>query len=219
MNSSQENYLKTIYSLSEKNDSEYVNTSSIADKLNMKSASVTEMLKKLETKKLIDYKKYKGAKLSELGNSAALNIIRKHRLWEVFLLKKLQFKWDEVHDIAEQLEHIQSKELTDRLDDFLENPRFDPHGDPIPDKEGIITDNRNTCLLSEMAIREVGIMTGVQDSSSIFLKYLERTNIILGQKVEIIDKLDFDGSIILKAGEKEVSVSALAAQNIIIRTN
>jgi len=219
MNTSQENYLKAIYSLSEKSDSEYVNTSAIADKLEMKSASVTEMLKKFEVKELVEYKKYKGAKLSKKGSQAALNIIRKHRLWEVFLLKKLHFKWDEVHEIAEQLEHIQSRELSDRLDDFLENPRFDPHGDPIPDKHGVITDNRNTSLLSEMAIREIGTMTGVQDSSSIFLKYLERINITLGQRIEVLDKMDFDGSMILITGKKEVSVSAQAAQNIIIRTN
>ena len=219
MNTSQENYLKAIYSLSEKSDSEFVNTSSIAHKLEMKPASVTEMLKKFEAKKLVEYKKYKGAKLSKKGSQASLNIIRKHRLWEVFLLKKLHFKWDEVHEIAEQLEHIQSRELTDRLDDFLENPRFDPHGDPIPDKHGVITDNRNTSLLSEMEVKETGIMTGVQDSSSIFLKYLERINITLGQRMEVLDKMDFDGSMILIAGEKEVSISAQAAQNIIIRIN
>lgn len=219
MNTSQENYIKAIYSLSEKSDTEYVNTSSIAEKLEMKSASVTEMLKKFESKKLIEYKKYKGAKLTKKGASVALQIVRKHRLWEVFLVKKLNFKWDEVHDIAEQLEHIKSNELTDRLDDFLENPKFDPHGDPIPDKSGIITDNRNTLLLSEMAIRQTGVMTGVDDSSSMFLKYLERTNITLGQKIEVKDRLEFDNSLIILAGEKEVTISAQAANNIIIKFN
>ncbi len=219
MNTSQENYIKAIYSLSEKSDSEYVNTSSIAEKLEMKSASVTEMLKKFESKKLIEYKKYKGAKLTKKGTSVALEIVRKHRLWEVFLVKKLNFKWDEVHDIAEQLEHIKSNELTDRLDDFLENPKFDPHGDPIPDKSGVITDNRNTLLLSEMAIRQAGVMTGVDDSSSMFLKYLERTYITLGQKIEVKDRLEFDNSLIILAGDKEVTVSAQAANNIIIKIN
>ncbi len=217
MNTSQENYIKTIYTLSEKSEAEYVNTSSIASKLDMKAASVTEMLKKFESKKLIDYKKYKGAKLTEKGNEVALNLIRKHRLWEVFLLEKLNFKWDEVHDIAEQLEHIQSKELTDRLDDFLENPNFDPHGDPIPDRNGVITDNRKTSFLSEMTVRENGIMTGVQDSSSIFLKYLERLNIVLGQEIEVIEKLEFDGSFVIKVAGKETSISAQAAKNIILR--
>lgn len=217
MNTSQENYIKTIFTLSEKSNADYVNTSSIADKMDMKAASVTEMLKKFESKKLIDYKKYKGAKLTKKGNDIALNLIRKHRLWEVFLLEKLHFKWDEVHDIAEQLEHIQSKELTDRLDDFLENPNFDPHGDPIPDRNGIITDDRKTSFLFELAIREHGIMTGVLDSSSVFLKYLERIDITLGQRIEIVDKFEFDGSFVIRVNGKETSISSQAAKNIILK--
>jgi len=148
MNTSQENYIKTIYSIAEKSDAEYVNTNSIAEKLEMKASSVTEMLKKFESAEIVNYKKYKGVKLTKKGTSMALNLIRKHRLWEVFLLEKLDFKWDEVHDIAEQLEHIKSKELTDRLDAFLEHPKFDPHGDPIPNADGEITTKDTSVALS-----------------------------------------------------------------------
>lgn len=217
MNTSQENYIKTIYSIAEKSDMDYVNTNSIAEKLDMKASSVTEMLKKFESAEIVDYKKYKGVKLTSKGTTLALNLIRKHRLWEVFLLEKLDFKWDEVHDIAEQLEHIQSKELTDRLDAFLDHPKFDPHGDPIPDKHGNIEDNRPSALLNEFAIRESGIMIGVVDSSSVFLKYLERVHITLGQEVQVLDKLEFDGSLVLSVSGSEVSVSAQAAKNIILK--
>ncbi|MFK7756186.1 MAG: metal-dependent transcriptional regulator [Flavobacteriales bacterium] len=217
MNTSQENYIKTIYSIAEKSDMEYVNTNAIAEKLDMKASSVTEMLKKFESAGIANYKKYKGVKLTKKGTSMALNLIRKHRLWEVFLLEKLDFKWDEVHDIAEQLEHIQSKELTDRLDAFLEHPKFDPHGDPIPDRDGNIEDNRPSALLSEFAERESGIMIGVVDSSSVFLKYLERIHITLDQELTVIEKLEFDGSLVLSVGGNETSISAQAAKNIILK--
>ncbi len=217
MNTSQENYIKTIYSIAEKSDAEYVNTNSIAEKLEMKASSVTEMLKKFESAEIVNYKKYKGVKLTKKGTSMALNLIRKHRLWEVFLLEKLDFKWDEVHDIAEQLEHIKSKELTDRLDAFLEHPKFDPHGDPIPDEHGVIKDNRPSALLSELSVRESGIMIGVVDSSSVFLKYLERIDMTLGQEISVKEKLEFDGSIVLNVKGKEISVSAQAAKNIILK--
>jgi len=175
------------------------------------------MLKKLEVKNLISYKKYSGAQLTIDGSKVALNLIRKHRLWEVFLLEKLNFKWDEVHEIAEHLEHIKSRELTDRLDEFLGYPKFDPHGDPIPDKNGIITDNRKTCLLSELAVGEKGILTGVNDSSSVFLKYLERIDLTLGKNICVREKLEYDGSYVITLNKKEVSISQLVAGNIIIK--
>ena len=133
----EENYLKAIYHLSTGNNS-VVSTNQIAEITNTKAASVTDMLKKLAEKKLINYIKYQGVTLTEAGKNAAVNIVRKHRLWEVFLVEKLGFKWDEVHDIAEELEHINSESLINRLDDFLGNPAADPHGDPIPDRSGTI---------------------------------------------------------------------------------
>jgi len=132
----EENYIKAIFKLEELNQSKAVSTNDIAIKLSMQPASVTDMIKRLAEKKIVSYKKYHGVLLTVKGKKIALTIIRKHRLWEVFLVKKLNFKWDEVHEIAEQLEHINSNELVEKLDDFLGNPKFDPHGDAIPDKEG-----------------------------------------------------------------------------------
>ena len=135
MTFSEENYLKTIYHLTIISDSE-ISTNAIAEKMETKASSVTDMLKKLAEKDLVDYKKYQGVSLTEKGKLSAKMIVRKHRLWEVFLVEKLDFSWDEVHDIAEQLEHIKSEKLINKLDDFLGNPTEDPHGDPIPDKNG-----------------------------------------------------------------------------------
>ena len=133
-----ENYLKAIYKISEK-EQKTVSTSAISNEMNTTSASVTDMLKRLSYKELINYKKYRGVTLTKEGNRIATNLIRKHRLWEVFLLKHLNFRWHEVHDIAEELEHIDSDDLIERLDGFLGHPKFDPHGDPIPNKDGKIT--------------------------------------------------------------------------------
>src|SRR5580693_6558937 len=130
----EENYLKAIYHLSLQSES--VSTNQIAASLNTKAASVTDMLKKLADKELINYTKYQGVTLTPQGEKIAVSIIRKHRLWEYFLVEKLNFKWDEVHDVAEELEHISSKELADRLDQFMGYPKYDPHGDPIPDSNG-----------------------------------------------------------------------------------
>src|SRR3984885_5178673 len=130
----EENYLKAIYHLSHESGS--VSTNQIAAALNTKAASVTDMLKKLADKALINYEKYQGVTLTSAGQKIALHIIRKHRLWEYFLVEKLNFKWDEVHEMAEEMEHISSVELIDRLDKFMDYPKHDPHGDPIPDSDG-----------------------------------------------------------------------------------
>src|SRR5215204_5861291 len=133
----EENYLKTIYRLSD-GGTESVATNSIAEAMNTKAASVTDMIKKLSGKNLISYEKYYGVKITKAGRSAALSVVRKHRLWETFLVEKLNFNWDEVHDVAEQLEHIQSPLLIEKLDEFLSHPIADPHGHAIPDKNGKI---------------------------------------------------------------------------------
>ncbi len=172
MTFSEENYLKTIYHLTTVSDSE-VSTNAIAEKMETKASSVTDMLKKLAEKDLVNYKKYQGVSLTDNGKLEAKMIVRKHRLWEVFLVEKLDFSWDEVHDVAEQLEHIKSEKLINKLDDFLGNPTEDPHGDPIPDVHGRIIKIEKQ-LLSELSENRSGICVGVKDTSSEFLKYLDK---------------------------------------------
>ncbi|ADY52536.1 iron (metal) dependent repressor, DtxR family [Pseudopedobacter saltans DSM 12145] len=210
----EENYLKTIYHLSK--DMEIaVNTNAIADSLNTKAASVTDMLRKLAEKGLINYKKYQGVTLTENGKNNALNIIRKHRLWEVFLVEKLKFNWDEVHDVAEELEHIHSDLLINRLDEFLEFPKIDPHGDPIPDKNGKfhVPDLKPVCKLK---IGECGIISGIRDHSSVFLKYLDEAKLTLGQKIEVLNIIEFDGSFVLNIQNQRQTISRDVAKNLLI---
>ena len=172
---SEENYLKAIYHL-EIDADKGISTNSIAKKLETKASSVTDMLKKLSDKELVAYQKYQGVTLTSKGFHLAKMIVRKHRLWEVFLVDKLNFSWDEVHDIAEQLEHIKSDKLINKLDDFLDNPTEDPHGDPIPDANGKIL-KKEQLLLSDLKEGQNGICVGVKDTSSEFLKYLDKQGI------------------------------------------
>ena len=211
----EENYLKAIYHLSDQSISG-VSTNAIAEVTNTKAASVTDMLKKLADKKLINYIKYQGVTLTEVGLKAALNIIRKHRLWEVFLVEKLGFKWDEVHDIAEELEHINSAVLIERLDDFLGNPAADPHGDPIPDRTGNLL-HKKLVKVSEMKQGQAGTISGVNEHSSVFLKHLEKLGLTLGTKIIIAELVEFDGSISLAVDEKkEITISREVAKNILV---
>ncbi|HEY0177681.1 MAG TPA: metal-dependent transcriptional regulator [Pedobacter sp.] len=210
----EENYLKIIYHLSRLNASP-VQTNAIAEGMKTRAASVTDMLKKLSDKKLIDYVKYQGVTLTENGKTAAVEVIRKHRLWEVFLVEKLKFKWDEVHDIAEELEHISSTLLIERLDDFLGFPKRDPHGDPIPDKDGIFEPSQHAHL-HEMPKGKKGMIIGVSEHSSPFLKHLERLGLTIGIVVEIQEIADYDGSVELLAGNKKLNVSREVAKHILI---
>ena len=215
MTFSEENYLKTIYHLTIVSDSE-VSTNAIAEMMETKASSVTDMLKKLADKDLVNYIKYQGVSLTNKGNLTAKMIVRKHRLWEVFLVEKLNFSWDEVHDIAEQLEHIKSEKLINKLDDFLGNPTEDPHGDPIPNAKGqIITIEKQ--LLSELTENQTGICVGVKDSSSEFLKYLDKQEIALGSRIEIIEKETFDSSLKIKVKAKELIISNKIAGNLFVR--
>ena len=211
---SEENYLKSIFHLSSESELG-VSTNSIADNLNTKASSVTEMLKKLGEKNLIVYKKYHGAQLTEMGRKTALNIIRKHRLWEVFLVDKLNFKWDEVHDIAEQLEHIQSEKLTNELDKFLNFPTKDPHGDPIPNPAGFIKFTPKL-RLSDLNIGETGKFIGVKDSSSTFLKYLDKRQISLGSNIKVLHQEEFDQSLHVGLDETNLTISVKTASNLYI---
>lgn len=217
MTFSEENYLKTIYHLTIISDSE-ISTNAIAEKMETKASSVTDMLKKLSEKDLVNYKKYQGVSLTEKGKLSAKMIVRKHRLWEVFLVEKLDFSWDEVHDIAEQLEHIKSEKLINKLDDFLGNPTEDPHGDPIPDVNGRIIKIEKQ-LLSELHENQIGICVGVKDTSSEFLKYLDKQGIALGSKIEIIAKESFDLSVKIKVDTNDLTISNKIASNLFVKLN
>jgi len=213
---SEENYLKAIYSLSEE-FGESISTNLLSDKMETKPSSVTDMVKKLSDKNLIDYQKYQGCSLTKEGREKALHVIRKHRLWEVFLVEKLKFGWEEVHEIAEQLEHIQSTKLTNQLDDFLDNPKFDPHGDPIPDRDGVIKIKKKSEPLSFLKQGDKGLVVGVEDGSLDFFNFLKRYNIGLGSEIEILEIFSFDKSILVNIDGKEVSFSEIVSKKIFIQ--
>ena len=216
MNSqSEEDYLKAIYHLEMDYDS--ISTNYVADYLNMKPSGVTDMLKKLADKKYINYQKYKGSSLTKKGKLIALSIIRKHRLWETFLVDKLGFGWDQVHLIAEQLEHIKSEELIENLDDFLGNPKYDPHGDPIPNKEGKI-EKMNQKLLVELKIQQEGIITGVKKGTASLLSYLDKEKIKLGDSIKVIEVLEFDGTFIVEINNRKLTFSEKICQNLLLET-
>lgn len=215
LSQTEENYLKAIYSIGLSN-TKSVNTTLIAKKLQTKPSSVTDMLKKLAEKKLINYKKYKGVSLTISGEKIAVEIIRKHRLWEVFLVKKLHYNWDEVHDMAEQLEHIKSTTLVGRLEEFLEFPKHDPHGDPIPDENGNIAQHKKV-MLSSVNTNASCIIIGVKDSSSSFLKYLDSANIKLGCTIKVISKEEFDNSMLIENGNVSISISHQISKNIFVK--
>ncbi|WP_445383384.1 metal-dependent transcriptional regulator [Robiginitalea sp. IMCC43444] len=215
MTHSEENYIKEIYHIS-RAGKEVVSTNAIATKMETKPSSVTDMVKKLAEKDLLNYRKYQGVSLTEKGSRQALRIIRKHRLWEVFLVEKLDFTWDEVHEVAEQLEHIESEKLIDRLDALLEYPDFDPHGDPIPDKNGQFKSREKT-LLSAMPVNISGICVGVKDSSAPFLKFLDKNHIALGQSIKILEKEAFDQSMLIAIGEQTLQISHLIASNLYVK--
>jgi len=210
-----ENYLKALYGLSLKTEG-WVSTTAIAEQMDIKAATVTDMLKKLHSAGLIHYKKYQGTTLSETGKELAINVIRKHRLWEVFLVNQLQFNWDEVHDMAEELEHIQSLELINRLDAFLSYPKFDPHGDPIPDRHGNI-ERRSQVPLSQLQVGEKAVVTGVKDSSTDFLRYLDAQEIGLGTELKVEQLFDFDQSRVVSVSGKELTFSQQVSNNLLVQ--
>jgi DtxR family transcriptional regulator, Mn-dependent transcriptional regulator len=215
MTSTEENYIKAIFHLSEDGD-ENISTNDIARSVSATAASVTDMLKKLKQKKIITYEKYQGVRLTKEGDKIAKSIVRKHRLWEVFLVEKLGYSWDKIHDIAEQLEHIRSEEMIDKLDKFLGYPKLDPHGDPIPDASLHIKSQKQTALAT-LKKGEKGKVAGVKDSSAKFLQYLDTVNISLGSDLEVKEIYEYDGSMIIQVDKKQKStISQLAAQNILI---
>lgn len=215
MTISEENYVKVIYHLSNVSP-KCVNTNAIAGMLDTKASSVTDMMKKLSEKQMVSYQKYQGVILTEKGTHTAKMVIRKHRLWEVFLVDKLNFTWDEVHEIAEELEHIKSEKLINSLDAFLDFPAFDPHGDPIPDENGTIK-KVDKLLLSDGNNGFDYQCVGVKDTSVEFLQYLDKQKISLGSKIKIISKEDFDASQTIQLENKIIVISNKIAENIFIK--
>jgi len=192
LSTTEENYIKTIYHLQQHDST--VGTNEVAAKLNTKAASVTDMLKRLNAKQVLNYEKYKGFSLSDEGEKIALAIVRKHRLWEFFLVEKLQFRWDEVHAIAEELEHVSSKQLVERLDSFLGHPKFDPHGDPIPDSDGKIEVQQQINLV-DLLLGQTARVSAVGSQSTELLELLNHKNIAIGTPITLKKKFSFDNSL------------------------
>jgi DtxR family Mn-dependent transcriptional regulator len=209
----EENYLKAIYKLSLQADN--VSTNQIAASLATKASSVTDMLRKLADKLLINYTRYQGVSLTKAGEKVAVNIIRRHRLWEFFLVEKLKFKWDEVHEMAEEMEHISSTELIDRLDEFMGYPARDPHGDPIPDCHGNFKIN-DLKPISAIAVNTTGIISGVRDHSATFLQYLEKQQLMIGKKIQVKEIITYDNTVILQMDNKTLQISRDVANNLLI---
>ncbi len=211
---SEENYIKAIYHLQKEGS---VTTNELAAELQTRPASVTDMMKKLRTKKLVHYEAYKGFKLTMDGKKLALLIIRRHRLWEFFLAEKLKFSWEEVHAVAEDLEHVSSKKLIDKLDEFLGFPRYDPHGDPIPDANGKIEAGKQVCL-SDLPLNTTAIVCYVSDQSSAMLELLSHKKIGIGTKLEVKKKFSFDQSLEIKLRQQAATnISGDLAKNIFVK--
>ena len=210
----EENYLKALFKANEKQKAA-VNTNALADQMKTSAASVTDMLKKLAQKDLIIYERYRGARLSTIGTKTATEVIRRHRLWETFLVDKLGFSWSDVHEIAEELEHIQSEELISRLDEYLGYPKYDPHGDPIPSADGKFT-LREQYTLSSLTKDQTGIIIGVKNHEKSYLEYLNELDIALGTQLKVLKINDYDQSMRLLLHQREVTLSFRVTQHLIV---
>lgn len=210
----EENYLKHIFKLSRKTD-KYVSTNALAERLDTKASSVTDMIKKLATKKLVTYKKYQGVLLTVKGENVAVNIIRKHRLWEVFLQDHLGFGGEEVHEVAEELEHINSDTLVERLDKFLGHPKYDPHGGPIPNSEGVFPEPKRI-KLDELELGRKTKIMGITEHSDAFLSHLKKLGLNLGTEFTLTERYDFDRSVEIELNKKTIQLSHEVAKNIFV---
>lgn len=214
----EENYLKALLMITtEHADKSEAGTNELAAHLHVKPATANDMLKKLKEKKLISYEKYGKITLTEQGRKIGISVIRKHRLWETFLFEKLGFTWDEVHEVAEQLEHIQSEKLVEKLDQFLQYPQFDPHGDPIPKSNGKLP-KISTTLLSEINVGDTCAVVAVKDTSVVFLQYLHQLSIGVGTKIKVVDQVKFDGSLLIEVDKKKTSVSLKLAESLLVKS-
>lgn len=212
---SEENYLKEIYHLSQ-DGSRKVSLTAIAGKLGINAASAVDMIRKLSGKKFITYDKSRGVKLTPGGVRVALSIIRSHRLWEVFLLEHLNYSWDAVHSIAEQLEHVKDSELVGRLDEFLGRPDYDPHGDPIPKPDGRIPRIPKTTL-ADVGAGQSAVVVGVKDTSSTYLQYLKKLKISIGTKIRVVERIAYDRSLVIESAKlARISVSRQFAESVIV---
>ncbi len=215
LSQTEENYLKAVCKITQE-DGRPASTNAVAASMHTTPASVTDMLKRLSEKSLLHYEKYKGVSLTRQGELLAWSLIRRHRLWEVFLVDKLGFAWDEVHDIAEQLEHIQSPGLIERLDQFLGYPRYDPHGDPIPDVDGHFA-QRDQWRISQLANGQRGVIVGVNEHSNAFLQFLHQLGLVLGAEVEVVETFSFDQSARIRVNRKETMiVSPAVCQHVFV---
>ncbi|NOT36565.1 MAG: metal-dependent transcriptional regulator [Saprospiraceae bacterium] len=211
----EENYLKTLIKLVLENANSEAGTNELASHLAVKPATANDMLKKLKEKGLVSYEKYGKINLTNQGTKIALEIIRKHRIWETFLYEKLDFSWDEVHDVAEQLEHIKSDKLIDKLEKFLDYPEFDPHGDPIPNKEGKFKVQHKTTL-AEIAVGKSCKMIAVKDNSNSFLQYVVKVGLGINNEIKVLSRQDYDAMMLIEVNGQQSSVSQKFAENIFV---
>ena len=211
---SEENYLKTIFHLQTKDEN--VSTNELAEKLQAKPASITDMMKKLKTRKLVNYQPYQGFRLTSEGKKVALGIIRRHRLWEFFLAEKLKFNWDEVHEIAEQMEHVSSKKLIDKLDEYLGYPKFDPHGDPIPDTNGKMETGKQVNL-SELPVDKPAKVCFIANQTELLMEHLDQKKINIGASIVVQRKFSYDDSLEIKLDNKLLTISGQLAKNIFVK--
>jgi DtxR family Mn-dependent transcriptional regulator len=211
---SEENYLKTLYKLETKQVKK-VNNIALSKALELNPATVLEMVRKMSEKKLVEVLPDKRIQLTDKGKKKALQIIRRHRIWEVFLVEKLNYKWNEVHDLAEQLEHIESDDLVKRIDAFLDYPSIDPHGDPIPDENGKIKKVKTQPLIEAPQKRKVTILA-LGNSSDEFLKYLNKIGLSIGDVIEVSEVEDFDRSVTILYRKSSITLSNEAASNLLV---
>ncbi len=212
----EENYLKALTHLTILDQNSLgVGTNDLAHNLGLKPATVNDMLKKLKEKKLVNYQKYGKITLTENGRKSGIEIIRKHRLWETFLCEKLEFSWDEVHEVAEQLEHIRSGKLVNRLDRFLDYPKFDPHGDPIPNEKGEI-EFRQRKLLSELKVGDTCSLMAVKDNDPDFLKYVDKLGLSIGAAIEVMGIENYDNSMQILVNNSQFNISEKVAENLYV---
>lgn len=211
----EENYLKALLKLTFENEANEAGTNELASLLKVKPATVSDMLKKLKEKVLVKYERYGKITLTTKGRKTGIDILRKHRLWETFLFDKLEFSWDEVHEVAEQMEHIQSIKLVDKLDKFLGYPKFDPHGDPIPNKRGELPFQISKTL-SELETGSSCKMVGVKDNSTPFLQYIVKVGLGINSVIKVVSRNDYDALMVIRVNSKESTVSKKFAENIYI---
>jgi DtxR family transcriptional regulator, Mn-dependent transcriptional regulator len=215
LSSTEENYLKALLYLTLNSNKKEAGTNEIANYLGVKPATANDMLKRLKEKKMIRYEKYGKISFSEKGKKLATEVMRRHRLWETFLYEKLEFTWDEVHEVAEQLEHIQSDKLVDKLDKFLNYPKFDPHGDVIPNAKGEML-NPYKKTLAEIEAGKNCKMVAVKDNTAAFLQYVVQVGLVMNNKIKVIQKQPYDSLMVIEVDGKHVTISEKFAENILV---